>query len=116
MSKYFKPINFPEPAPEKAEPEPEEEVVPDLSEPIGKIKREIQLCIEGRSNFRRGAVQFPKGQGPVLIAVQRLETNPCKANVISLLNAARQDLGRAVAQGMYRFLEEYYPELEPYYG
>lgn len=112
MTRYFKPIEFPEldrleKAPEPPKP-PTIEV--DITERLVIVREEIAKIQAGTSKLRRGAITFPKGQSPVLAALKTLENDPTNhAALWHFIGVAKQDLGLSVT----RFLVDLFIDIDP---
>ena len=113
MSKYFKPIEFPELdrlKEKREEPPVVTEITGDITEKLKTVRAEIAKMKAGTSNIRPGAIAFPKNKSPVLSALESLEKAPTSRNALwNFMAIAKQDLGVSTVM----FLVDLFIDVDP---
>jgi len=113
MRDYFKPVEFPEEEIEPQKPAPVTVIEADITEQLKEVNKVINDLQMGTSPLRNTAIQFPKGQSPVLSSLKRLEEFPTQMKLlVQLIELADQDLGRRVALHFADIFTEVNPELK----
>jgi len=99
MSRFFKPIDLPEPQVTKAEnPNPDTEEQLDIAAILTKIENEISAIRGGTSKLHSMGIQMADGKTPVLAAFNRLKSNRTRANIRAFLAITQQDISLRVAE------------------
>lgn len=113
-TKYFNPIEFPElDKPEPKEVPVDPGITVDITEKLKAVRKEISNIRQGTSTLRKGAMQFPKGEAPILAALKTLEANPTSRNALwNMIAIAKQDLGVSVMRFLVDLFIDVDPELE----
>lgn len=98
MSKYFTPIDLPEPKAKVLAPDPETEELLDISSILDKIQRELEAIRTGASKIHSFAIQMVEGKTAVLVSFNRLRATPTRVNIRVFLTLVEQDISQRVAE------------------
>ena len=108
--RYFKLPSIEIEGPKEVKPVDTDDI-PDISEAIKVIQREIQRIQDGTSDLRTGAMQFPKGEIPATVSLLRLIERPGKKNLKTFLACAHQDFGMRVTEFFIDEISKSYLEI-----
>lgn len=112
-NKYFPGVKFPE-------PEPDEEPVPTdksdkleckIEEALTESQRIINAIRSGESDLHRGGLII-NSNTPMMNAMERLEQNATKKNLVQFLRMVQQDTNSRVAQEIAKLFQYAYKDLQ----
>lgn len=108
MSKFFKPVDFPEEKPKVLDPNPDIEERLDITTILDKIQVEIQAVRDGTSKIHPYAIQMVDGKAAVLVTFNRMKTTPTRANIRTFLAIVEQDISQRIAEHFTSYFQSKY--------
>jgi hypothetical protein len=99
MSKFFKPVDLPEPQMVKAvNPNPDTEEQLEITDILTKIENELSAIRGGTSKLHSVGIYMVDGKSTVLASFNRLKSNRTRANIRVFLAISQQDISLRVAE------------------